>query len=91
MWELDSNSQGFPRNPSNQTAPKVINSLMYAITSTKPNIAYVVGRLSRCTSNVSIQHWQMVQRVVKYLKGTMNYGLSYMEYLLVLESYSDAS
>ncbi|GKC87409.1 hypothetical protein Tco_1148058 [Tanacetum coccineum] len=50
-----------------------------------------VGRLSRFTSNASRQHWQAITRVFKYLKGTMNYGLSYMGYPLVLEGYSDAS
>ncbi|GJU92431.1 zinc finger, CCHC-type containing protein [Tanacetum coccineum] len=65
--------------------------LMYAMTSTRPDIAYAVGRLSRFTSNPSRQHWQAITRVFKYLKGTMNYGLSYMGYPSVLEGYSDAS
>ncbi|GJX62715.1 ribonuclease H-like domain-containing protein [Tanacetum coccineum] len=64
---------------------RVIGCLMYAMTSTRPNIAYAVGRLSRFTSNPSRQHWQAITRVFKYLKGTMNYGLSYMGYPSVLE------
>ncbi|GKD04824.1 zinc finger, CCHC-type containing protein, partial [Tanacetum coccineum] len=51
----------------------------------------LVGRLSRFTSNPSRQHWQAITRVFKYLKGTMNYGLSYVGYPSVLEAYSDAS
>ncbi|GJS35824.1 zinc finger, CCHC-type containing protein [Tanacetum coccineum] len=70
---------------------RAIGCLMYAMTSTRPDIAYAVGRLSRFTSNPSRQHWQAITRVFKYLKGTMNYGLSYMGYPLVLEGYSDAS
>ncbi|GJR72475.1 zinc finger, CCHC-type containing protein [Tanacetum coccineum] len=70
---------------------RAIGCLMYAMTSTRPDIAYAVGRLSRFTSNPSRQHWQAITRVFKYLKGTMNYGLSYMEYPSVLEGYSDAS
>ncbi|GJS14589.1 zinc finger, CCHC-type containing protein [Tanacetum coccineum] len=58
---------------------------------TRPDIAYVVGRLSRFTSNPSRQHWKAITRVFKYLRGTMNYGLSYMGYPSVLEGYSDAS
>ncbi|GJS10359.1 zinc finger, CCHC-type containing protein [Tanacetum coccineum] len=54
----------------------------------KPNI---FGRLSRFTSNPSRQHLHAITRVFKYLKGTMNYGLSYVGYPLVLEAYSDAS
>ncbi|GJY08540.1 zinc finger, CCHC-type containing protein [Tanacetum coccineum] len=68
-----------------------IGFLMYAMTSTRPDIAYVVGRLSRFTSNPSRQHWKAITRVFKYLRGTMNYGLSYVGYPSVLEGYSDAS
>ncbi|GKB81288.1 zinc finger, CCHC-type containing protein [Tanacetum coccineum] len=68
-----------------------IGCLMYAMTRTRPDIAYAVGRLSRFTSNHSKKHWQAITRVFKYLKGTMNYGLSYVGYPLMLEAYSDAS
>ncbi|GJZ08491.1 zinc finger, CCHC-type containing protein [Tanacetum coccineum] len=70
---------------------RAIRCLMYAMTSTRPDIGYAVGRLSRFTSNPSRQHWQAITRVFKYLKGTMNYGLSYMGYPSVLEGYSDCS
>ena len=64
---------------------------MYAMTSTRLDIAYVVGSHSRYTSNPSTQHRQALKRVLKYLKGTINYGLSYVGFPLVLEGYSDAS
>ncbi|GKB53171.1 zinc finger, CCHC-type containing protein, partial [Tanacetum coccineum] len=70
---------------------RAIGCLMYAMTSTRPDIAYAVGRLSRFTSNPSRHHWHAITRVFKYLKGTMNYGLSYVGYPSVLEGYSDAS
>ena len=70
---------------------RAIGSLMYAMISTRPDIAYAVGRLSRYTSNPSSYHWQALNRVFKYLKGTMNYGLVYSGYPSVLEGYSDAS
>nr|KAJ0189849.1 hypothetical protein LSAT_V11C800451850 [Lactuca sativa] len=70
---------------------RAIGCLMYAMISTRPDIAYAVGRLSRYTSNPSSHHWQAVSRVFKYLKGTMNYGLTYSGYPSILEGYSDAS
>nr|GEU34308.1 hypothetical protein [Tanacetum cinerariifolium] len=70
---------------------RAIFCLMYAMTSTRPDIAYAVGRLSRFTSNASRQHWQAIKRVFKYLKATMNYGLSYVGNPSVLEGYPDAS
>nr|GEU39654.1 zinc finger, CCHC-type [Tanacetum cinerariifolium] len=70
---------------------RAIGCLMYDMTSTRPNIAYAVRRLSRFTSNPSGQHWHAITRAFMYLKGTMNYGLSYVGYPLVLEAYLDAS
>ncbi|GJS98763.1 zinc finger, CCHC-type containing protein [Tanacetum coccineum] len=43
------------------------------------------------TSNPSRQHWKVITRMFKYLRGTKDYGLSYVGYPLVLEGYSDAS
>ncbi|GJV58943.1 zinc finger, CCHC-type containing protein [Tanacetum coccineum] len=80
------------RKPADQLEySRAIGCLMYAMTSTRRDIAYAVGRLSRFTSNPSRQHWQAITKVFKYLKGTMNYGLSYVGYPSVLEAYSDAS
>ncbi|GJX60684.1 zinc finger, CCHC-type containing protein [Tanacetum coccineum] len=70
---------------------RVIGCLMYAMTCTRPNITFVVGKLSRYTSNPGTQHWQAIQRVLKYLKKTMDYRLTYTGYPLVLEGYIDAS
>ena len=70
---------------------RIIGSLMYAMTCTRPDIAYAVGKLSRYTSNPSPLHWHAVNRILKYLKGTMNYGISYYGYPTVLERYSDTS
>nr|GEU91946.1 zinc finger, CCHC-type [Tanacetum cinerariifolium] len=70
---------------------RAISCLMYPMTSTRPDIAYVVGRFSRFINNPSRQHWKAITIVFKYLRGTINYGLSFVGYLLVLEAYSDAS
>ncbi|GJU80723.1 zinc finger, CCHC-type containing protein [Tanacetum coccineum] len=42
---------------------RVIGCLMYAMTCTRPDIAFAVGKLSRYTSNPGTQHWQAIQRV----------------------------
>ncbi|GKE89990.1 zinc finger, CCHC-type containing protein [Tanacetum coccineum] len=47
----------------------------------------LVGKLSKYTSNPGTQHWQAIQRVLKYLKKTMDYKLAYIGYPLVLEGY----
>ncbi|GJV87316.1 zinc finger, CCHC-type containing protein [Tanacetum coccineum] len=70
---------------------RVIGCLMYVMTCTRPDIAFVVGKLIRYTSNPRTQHWQAIQRVLKYLKNSMDYRLTYTSYPLVLEGYTDAS
>ena len=59
---------------------RVIGCLMYAMTCTRPDIAFAVGKLSRYISNPDTQHWQAIQRVLKYLKKTMDYSFTYTGY-----------
>ncbi|GJY81465.1 zinc finger, CCHC-type containing protein [Tanacetum coccineum] len=70
---------------------RVIGCLIYTMTCTRPDIAFVVGKLSRYTSNPGTQHWQAIQRALKYLKKTMDYRLVNSCYTSVLEGYTDAS
>ncbi|GJS47049.1 zinc finger, CCHC-type containing protein [Tanacetum coccineum] len=49
---------------------RAIGCLMYAMTSTRPDFTYVVGRLNKFTSNPSRQHWHAITRVFKYLKDS---------------------
>ncbi|GKA43221.1 zinc finger, CCHC-type containing protein [Tanacetum coccineum] len=69
---------------------RVIDCLMYARTYIMPNITFIVGKVSRYTSNPSTQHWQAVQRILKYLKKTRDYSFTYTGYPLVL-GYTDTS
>ncbi|CAM8892940.1 unnamed protein product [Rhodiola kirilowii] len=55
----------------------VIESLMYAQVCTCPDIAYIVGMLSRYVSNLGVDHWIAVKRVMRYLKRTRDYMLTY--------------
>nr|GEY33419.1 hypothetical protein [Tanacetum cinerariifolium] len=41
---------------------RMIGCLMYAMTCTRPDIAFAMGKLSRYTSNPGTQHWQAIQR-----------------------------
>jgi hypothetical protein len=54
-----------------------IGSLMYAAHATRPDILYAVITLAQFTKNPSSTHWTAVKRVFRYLKGTINYKLTY--------------
>ena len=64
---------------------------MYAMTCTRSNIAFAVAKLNRFTSNQGPRHWKEVRRVLKYLKGTMDRGITYSGGPPILEGYSNAS
>ena len=57
----------------------------------RPDIAYAVGRLSRYTHSPNQDHWAALVRLMKYLRGTMDYGIVYSGFPAVLEGYSDAN
>jgi len=57
----------------------------------RPDIAYAVGRLRRYTHNPNHDHWETLARLMKYLRGTMNYGIEYSGFPAVLEGYNDAN
>ena len=54
-----------------------VGSLMYAQVCTHPVIAFIVGMLGRYVSNPGMDHWIAVKRVMKYLKRTKEYMLTY--------------
>ena len=56
---------------------KAIGSLTYAAICTRPDISAAVSALSSFMSNPSEVHWTGVKRILRYLRGTSNYGLVY--------------
>nr|AAW57815.1 putative polyprotein [Oryza sativa Japonica Group] len=70
---------------------QIIGSLMYLASATRPDISFAVSKLSRFTSNPGDDHWRALERVMRYLKGTMELGLHYSRYPAVLEGYSDSN
>ncbi|CAL1409822.1 unnamed protein product [Linum trigynum] len=55
---------------------QLIGSLLY-VTVTRPDIMYIVCTLSRFMESPMRQHMLAAKRVLRYLKGTMAYGIWY--------------
>jgi hypothetical protein len=70
---------------------QIIGSLMYLANATQPDISYAVSKLSRFVKNPEDTHWGALERVMRYLKGTMSYGIYYSGHPKVLEGYSDTN
>jgi hypothetical protein len=70
---------------------QIIGSLMYLASATRPDILFAVSKLSRCVSNPGDDHWKYLERVMRYLKGIMNYEIHHTGYPRVIEGYSDSN
>ena len=67
-----------------------IGSLMYAMVSTRPDIAHVVSVVSRYLSNMGKSHWVAVKSIFRYLRGTSKLCLCFGDSKQTLEGFSDA-
>lgn len=69
----------------------LVGGLRYLV-HTRPNIAFSVGMVSRFMERPTTLHMNAVKRILRYIKGTLNYGLIYSKgtgnYLL--GGYSDS-
>ncbi len=54
---------------------EAVGSLMYLAIATRPDISYAVGVVSRFLSNPKETHVNAVKRILKYLRGTIDYGI----------------
>jgi hypothetical protein len=67
-----------------------IGSLMYATTSTHPDIAFPIVILSQFMWNLGRIHWEVVKDVICYLKGTADLTLTLGGTSKGLEAYVNA-
>ena len=58
------------------TYKQMVSSLMY-LTATRPDLAFVVSLISRFMERPTELHQQAVKRVLRYIKGTTELGISY--------------
>jgi hypothetical protein len=57
---------------------QMVGSLNY-ITTTRPDIAYYVSVLSQFMVKYLEIHWNAMKGVLGYLKGTIDYGIKYID------------
>ncbi|KAK0170574.1 hypothetical protein PV328_008411 [Microctonus aethiopoides] len=69
----------------------LIGGLMYLSVLTRPDISYPVSYLSQFNTCYSETHWKHVKRILKYLKGTKEYGIRFVKDDNYMRGYVDAS
>jgi hypothetical protein len=78
------------------TYRSLVGKLNYAMISTRPDLAFAIGLLSRHLQFPGKEHWQALKHLLRYVKGTMELGLRYhrregIARDIDLVGYSDAS
>lgn len=54
-----------------------LGAVMYAMLGTRPDIAYAVSCLSKFSSNPGRAHWSALKHLLRYLRGTIDFKLTY--------------
>ena len=67
----------------------VVESLMYAMLCTRPNIYFAVSIVSMYQSNPGLEHWTTVKHILKHLRRTKDYMLIYGRDELIPVGYTD--
>ena len=56
---------------------EVLGSVMYPQIATWPDLSYAVSTLSKFASNPEKQHWIALMHVLWYIKGTLDFKITY--------------
>jgi len=70
---------------------ELLGILMYIAGGTRPDAAHHTNMLAQAASNPGRIHWEAAKHLVRYLKGTRDYRLTYGTSSEGLVGYSDAS
>lgn len=63
-----------------QTFREAVGSLIYLATCTRPDLTFVVSKLSQYFTKPTSKQWTKVKHTLRYLKGTQNKVLSFKKY-----------
>lgn len=74
---------------SDPTHYRLVGALQY-LTISRPNLSYVVNTVSQFQADPTIDHFQAVKRILRYVKSTLDFGLKFTRGRFGLLAYSDA-
>lgn len=68
----------------------LLGCLMFLVVNTRPDIAFATSYLSQFNTRYDKSHWLEAKRVLQYLKGTIDYSLTYTNLEENLKGYTDS-
>lgn len=69
---------------------ELVGALMYLSVATRPDISHAVNALSQYNDSFGKEHWQAAKRVLRYMKGTPDIGITFGNNTENLIGYADA-
>jgi hypothetical protein len=89
---LDSDRPLVPDPILRHSYQEIVGTLQYLCTFTRPDLVFATNQLAKHMSNPGKVHMDAAHRVLRYLKGTAHYGLTYTRTSdgNFLSSYADA-
>ena len=66
-----------------------VGNLMFAMICIRLDIAQVVGAVTRFMKNLEREHWNIVKRILRYIKGVSNVALCFGGSEFIIKSYVD--
>lgn len=85
-----SQSSGEPLNTDVSTYSHLVGCLLYLSITTRPDIAFAVGALSRYLHAPTTQHWILAKGVLRYLAGIATVGLNFRGSAEPVHAYCDS-
>ena len=67
-----------------------VESLIFTMICTRPNIAQAKRVVSRYMANPSGEYWKAVKRILRYIRGTSDVALYYGESEFTVRDYVDS-
>jgi hypothetical protein len=86
-----------PQSPEEEKEMKdipyvsAVGALMWLMSLSRPDLAFIVGRLGQYSANPGRRQWEVLKKVLAYVKGTRDWQLTYGPQKTDVVVYSDAS
>ena len=90
---FEPNLDGKEGNRSNPYV-RLLGELQFLSNAIRPSIMFVVSKLALYTANPSLKHISAIKRILHYLAGTRDYGITYMDFTMhpnIFFGYADAA